>query len=978
MIDFTELPTGESFEDLIQELLHLKRLHPRRAGRGPDRGRDFLIKEHIEGSVTHSTERRWVVQCKHRARSNRAISESDIGMIPAIVAKHKAHGYLLITSTRITINLQESIDALNDSPEGTLVVQYWTCLELERELANFPSLVRRYFPTSYSRSPLALPGWESLLETCANCVTREINASVGQKYIRDLYVERQLRSPINAFIANQTASLKNVAALVGATEKAHAQLDTLFSESTKTLASSLKATCRTTYPHILDQIDVRPISDVQASLEARILEDSGRHSSSRRKTEEGPDESKDLLAALALVKKLSRIQELVCSHKEALRRAMLSVSEMRKQLATCEYPNLTYSHGNAVSDVASTLLALIEPMRSVVDLPKEVVGLPRQTEEYFKQLRHRIDAINGKWGLVHRDVRPAYLVVDRAGGGKTNLVCRLAEEISKKTLCFFFSGQSIIDSRPSSITDYIDHTYPLLRDSDSTLSVAMKWSRATGNPLIFVVDAINESTDAPRFNELLKQLIKQLYAVPVKFIITCRDVYWKYFEDEFWDEHAEIARDSLYTFSASENRRVLPLYLRHYHIDGRVHGPAKEQLRHPLLLRFFCEAYKGESHESPSDKGSVRDIRLKRLFDDYATSKFRQIRKRMGLKDVREIQDYLYMIAQLILDCDSGVIPSAGIASEARKRFGATSITEMSSMYMQLTDEDIMIEQRPVGSEYVLHTAFVYDEFMEYTIAKSLYIDVAKDVTPRSQGHVARANSEVDALLSRRGRFISVDGTVEYFLTFVAEGDPLAAEAVVGRLVVTGNSTIACRAVSKWSRDLVTENILDQVLKIHADPAAEKEAEALAWRILEVSCEDYPEKALGYAMGLPNTHSRRPRSIYAFIGRACKTVEDPAQIEECVRWLVNSMASSRFLTWESESSDLRSGIKTLRILVEKLCGPLSARGKTRIWRVVKQTLHKCRNMEGAALCHNLRGIWEKVKNRSASWQSFEAVWLSMP
>ena len=34
-----------------------------------------------------------------------------------------------------------------------------------------------------------------------------------------------------------------------------------------------------------------------------------------------------------------------------------------------------------------------------------------------------------------------------------------------------------------------------------------------------------------------------------------------------------------------------------------------EQCRHPLLLRFFCEAYRGQ------EIGDIEDIRLKELFD---------------------------------------------------------------------------------------------------------------------------------------------------------------------------------------------------------------------------------------------------------------------------------------------------------------------------------------------------------------------------
>ena len=55
-------------------------------------------------------------------------------------------------------------------------------------------------------------------------------------------------------------------------------------------------------------------------------------------------------------------------------------------------------------------------------------------------------------------------------------------------------------------------------------------------------------------------------------------------------------------FSTKEHEQALTLYLDHYKITGKPVGDAAEQCRHPLLLRFFCEAYKEQ------DVGQATDL----------------------------------------------------------------------------------------------------------------------------------------------------------------------------------------------------------------------------------------------------------------------------------------------------------------------------------------------------------------------------------
>src|SRR5262249_12474284 len=139
-------------------------------------------------------------------------------------------------------------------------------------------------------------------------------------------------------------------------------------------------------------------------------------------------------------------------------------------------------------------------------------------------------------------------------------------------------------------------------------------------------------------------------------------------------------------------------------------GEAKEELRHPLLLRFFCEAYRG-TPASPTKIGTLSEIRLLELFDSYCRRKFEQIRSRLGLLDSEEIFQYLKIIALSMLAQETRTLPVATVAKMALSDFGERSIRSSDSRYIHILYEDILIEERPVGDLSETVVSFVYDEF---------------------------------------------------------------------------------------------------------------------------------------------------------------------------------------------------------------------------------------------------------------------------
>jgi restriction endonuclease len=1004
MLDFTEIPSGDAFEDLIEEFLHISGMNPIRSGEGPDRGRDFLATEVVGGQLSTEIERLWVVECKHGASSKRSVSENDIGMISGIVSKHEADGYLLITSTRLTINLEESIRAINENPRCNFATRCWTALDLERELCRYPDLVRKHFPRSYATSLVSSPAWSDVVTQCRDQVDAEIHASVGRKYLPQVYVERSVRQGLQQFIDPPECRLDHFISFKSRISKLVRQSHDSILNGLVEIGTTL--TDRTEQflqeARLPIALEIRPFSTATESLakhkaeleaqlrriqETRAARNAERNGSTDRQTStphKAPrveqirkdiGDCTTLLRHLAALASIEETSEHVRHESDALEDKL---EEIAQRLAVSEHTRVTYPSlvlFSEIREIFQTTRKLVGSLRQLTD-NSNMAPLPTAAlnacEQHLKTLRQ----LESECHTIERSARPVYMLVDRAGGGKTNLLCRMAQDIARDSVCCFVTAKSVLDPTADGIARYFASTYGPAPNDGTGLALAEEWCNVNQRPLVFIIDGINENTNPVAFNEALKQFVKQYYDRDVRFLVSCRDVYWEYFKDAFWDEHARVSSNTLYTFTAEEYKKALPLYLDHFHINAKLKKRARDRLRHPLLLRFFCEAYRGTSEQEPADVETLDNIRLKKLFDDYAERKFFEIRKRLNLADSREIEEYLFMIAGLMLANGSRLVPSEQVAHGAKELFGEVSITSMTSRYMQIRDEDILIEDRPTGTNYALKTGFVYDEFMEYVIAKSTVVNMNGDEGATTEPYLRAASEAIDALLSRREEFISVVGATEYVLTFIAEKSTQTACTLMAQLANAGFGAIACRAISKWPRELITRSVYEFVIDVHSERGVPHKVEQLAWMILETHCGCYPREGLGYAMRMELSTMCRPMRAFSFIARASQDVGDYEMLKACVGWVIETMRESALVTVaDARSGDFKSGLRTLRVLLEKVSPQTAARERTEIWRQIQPLLVATQEMENKAIADNLRVVYRCLANRSRSYREFAAAWV---
>jgi len=155
MLDFTELSeNGLDLEQLTRELLFSLGLKVYWSGVGQDGGKDLLCIEE-DNSLFVKSSKKWLVQCKHKAKSGASVGVGDLDDIVTSCAQFNCAGYLLVTSTQPSSKVVERLEALTNNDAINILATCWDSVEIERKLRtpNQWHIAQRFFPKSAS-------GWQ--------------------------------------------------------------------------------------------------------------------------------------------------------------------------------------------------------------------------------------------------------------------------------------------------------------------------------------------------------------------------------------------------------------------------------------------------------------------------------------------------------------------------------------------------------------------------------------------------------------------------------------------------------------------------------------------------------------------------------------------------------------------------------------------------------------------------------------------------
>jgi len=677
---------------------------PKRLSGPGDQGEDLVAFQppYFSGIPVHG--RKWVFQCK----KVKSLKKVEILEELANFASQKIDTWVLVCSYDPSPAFQRWFQSLEQTQRHPFHIQAWWRNEVEHLIRTHSDYLKKTLPDTLIPKLNLKAGKEQLDGSYEAVVAKlrlladaQIERFARGKYIPKLYVRRSLQQELSKFLipdAKLCASAK--ATLITFLEMAISQLEH--------------------YPEKFANRTVQVDKDLKALLEQR---------SKVRDTHEIDETIKKKK------EQLTRRREIDGSAKRLLSE-WLNQLRIILRAANKLHDDSYFRHRAAYDELfarcRSFVIGIDDKLREFRPAPEETTSASPASLDSEKSSKRRPELemladdsfifnykerFDSEIRSVERSLRSALVVVDRAGGGKTNLICELVRSWSSEQPVIVLFGKANFpetDGLTKTITEFMAKSY-----ATSNSEVADAFDRLLENEeqfLTVLIDGINENRRISALDASIESLLEWTRSKRIRVIITCRDIYWSFFSFDNWSHNVQrVIREKLNQFSATEYDSALPLYLEHYNINCNLAETAKDACHHPLLLRFFCEAY-GSIEGPVINLGDVYDIRLKELFDVYLHRKTEQIRKSMGHRNADLIYRYLLNLVAFLFKNSTTAISTI----ELEEATGEADTSTQNSLYLHLLDEDIIIEEQPTDELEVRRVGFVYEEFMEYLLASSI------------------------------------------------------------------------------------------------------------------------------------------------------------------------------------------------------------------------------------------------------------------
>lgn len=342
------------------------------------------------------------------------------------------------------------------------------------------------------------------------------------------------------------------------------------------------------------------------------------------------------------------------------------------------------------------------------------LNAPR-TEWKLKQLKEMVAMFSYKY----------ILLTEKAGQGKTNLLCDFTEKVllSNEINCIYVNANELNEL---TIDEYI--TKKILNILGYTLDVFLSNIRDICErekvPFVILIDGLNENSNINRFKVDLESFISAIEKYNyIKVVMTCRT---EYFEQRFGNLVEASFSSKLYHFS-NFNRindeefkeRLVEGYFNFFNLSqSSIRDSALKKLSDDmLLLRVFCEAYGDSVAKNKIILPPIYDIYKFDVFEKYFQFKLEEIdRKKQTIEEINNSELYKLLIHEIIQNMiekkQFSNIPLNAIKSDNAKKLLHT-----------LIDEDIIFKEDIVVKKGLLEEtentiSFTFDEFRDYNIAR--------------------------------------------------------------------------------------------------------------------------------------------------------------------------------------------------------------------------------------------------------------------
>lgn len=323
--------------------------------------------------------------------------------------------------------------------------------------------------------------------------------------------------------------------------------------------------------------------------------------------------------------------------------------------------------------------------------------------------------------------KQCFLILGKAGEGKTNLSCYLAE---RHTPCLLFLSGRKFDSERSiqnAIQLFIDPVSmkrsfkDFLEQLNSVLEEEQKY-------LLILIDGINESPDPIGLNQALASFVVAIQQSRIKLCLSCRDTEWSYFHDNkvlranlFNPLPSTLSLRSLETaslnlFSEDELDTAWRLYRDYYKLEGLFTTELRNLCRDPFMLYLLGEAYSNRELGADEAKHSLPQSSTRlQMFDKYW--------ERKAPRHHKAIQHSIYALAkERRTRLDLIEVSSTDALALIQSQIG---VSIAYSVFSQLLSEKILVQ---TGEGRV---KFTYDLVFEYTSARQfVYQEHALETRP--------------------------------------------------------------------------------------------------------------------------------------------------------------------------------------------------------------------------------------------------------
>jgi len=746
----------EEFSDVLVRAMGFQQVE-KRSGTG-DCGEDIVAYYPAKDPTIRPVSRKWVFQCKHTKR----VTKHDVWDEVSNFAGQQIDTWVLVTTAVPSANHRKWLEDLSQSNKAQFYVMGWWRDELNRfvrEYCSFiqqnlsPLIVERLRINAYVRhlDPSEL---DTVIAGCRSFTNDQIQRFARSKYIKGLYVHREIQNYLTKFHATEpqlSRQLKtrclevllgtkaNISQIVGtvdlmtsgnagvlsAPRRAYLTSEAAHSTYGEALSAGMADIIATGWKKELQLLVGQPSRRILESLEMAI---NGAEGLSETELITKESQHKHLTDAVdTVVNTVEEVREFLDKNKQRQRfRSLVTLVDLIIQRNVgARRIRRTDQFQGASSRIASFF-------------PSETTKMSNALVQLSAELR--------------KSLCPAVVIIDRAGGGKTSLLCELATSLAQEVPTVLLFGKEDFRS-PEAIVKKVEQILGGGRQATdaSHIEEVDRMLSARGLFVNVFIDGINESRWIPELDTSLGVFLEWSRLHRIRVTISCRDIYWGFFDSEKWRHLVyETKRNELYQFSKSEYGVALPLYLKHYRIDCQLEGNALDACRHPLLLRFFCEAH-GSPDSGFVQRGVVADIRLKDLFDVYYIRKTDQIRNSLRHKNADMTSRFLLDLARHLYNGKTKFL----LTSEVGEATGHEDISTQDSLYLRFLDEDIIIEEDPADQIESRKIHFVYEEFMEYILAKAFLAQPWR----AGDSNVRHLFAE---LKSSSAEWINARGVVEY------------------------------------------------------------------------------------------------------------------------------------------------------------------------------------------------------------------------